>query len=274
MAVDIPGLGVRVDHMTEEDKAAIERQLDQALALPEDQSNNAAAILGAFRLGLDRAPAVNPSDLWHHIIYRHYKRVISTHRPRVDDPGQSWRRASGAAFQIYVQDYYNARLGERGDGITLRSLSGAADERETLSRMGLLGAFRPAKIDLIAERSREIIGVLFLKASVAERIMGDSDASTRVMDTGRLAMFVTLDVKSYPPRNYVNRGEFGTPEKPSDKRRIVEQSGKYHLCVSYNHRTVPSDPPTPSGRLVVTPKLGQSQPDELERMLAGHRLRP
>lgn len=99
----------------------------------------------------------------------------------VDDPGQSWRRASGAAFQVFIQDYYNARL--TGAGIAMRSLSGEKDETDTLASMGLLGASRPAKIDLIVERGNDIIGVLFVKASTAERIMGDSDASESVMRT-------------------------------------------------------------------------------------------
>ncbi len=231
---------------------------------------NWAAILASFRLGLQLAPKVNPSDLWHHIIYRHYTAIIRMRRARVDDPGQSWRRASGAAFQVFIQDYYNARLA--GDGISLRSLSGKKDEEETLSRMGLLGAFRPAKVDLIAERGNDVIGVLFVKASTAERIMGDSDASQHVMTTGRFTAFVTLDVKSYPPRDYTNRGEFGTPDDPSDKRRIVEQSGRYHLCVSYNYRTVPSSPPTNSGRLIVVPRIGQPGPDPLEVALRAHRM--
>jgi hypothetical protein len=262
MPVSIPSLGISIDRFTAADKRAVETQLSKLLARPEAVMSNKTAILKAFELGMMRAPGVNPSDLWHHIVYRHYLRIISIARPRIADGGQSWRRASGDAFQIFVQDYYNPRLAKHG--ISLRSLSGAADERATLSRMGLVGAFRPAKIDLIAERGSNIIGVLFLKASVAERIMGDSDASSHIMNTGRFTAFVTLDVKSYPPRNYTNRGEFGTPAKPSDKRLIVEQSGRYHLCVSYNSRTAPSIPPTSSGRLIVVPKLGQRRADPLE----------
>ena len=113
--------------------------------------SNQTAILKAFELGMKLAPGVNASDLWHHIVYRHYLRTISVALPRIADGGQSWKRASGDGFQIFVQDYYNPRLAKHG--ISLRSLS--ADEQATLSRLGLLGAFRPAKIDLVAERPSE-----------------------------------------------------------------------------------------------------------------------
>lgn len=72
----------------------------------------------------------------------------------------------------------------------------------------------------------------------------------------------TLDVKSFPPPHGapVNRGELGTPDAPSDKRRYIEQHGSFDNCYSANSRTVPSLGVTPSGKRIYTLDL-LKQPD-------------
>lgn len=83
------------------------------------------------------------------------------------------------------------------------------------------------------------------------------------MRRGYLSALLTLDVKSFPPsssvsdaRAYQNKGEMGTPEDPSDKRRYIEDHGSFDLCISYNQRTVPSPSTTASGKRIYTVDLG------------------
>ena len=81
------------------------------------------------------------------------------------------------------------------------------------------------------------------------------------MGAGYFSPLWTLDVKSFPPPgDLVNRGELGTPGRPSDKRKYIEVHGDFDNCYSANARTAPSEPPTASGKLVYRLDL-LNQPD-------------
>ncbi len=83
-------------------------------------------------------------------------------------------------------------------------------------------------------------------------MVDDVPCSEAMMEAGIVSYLFTLDSKSFPPPagDLVNRGEFGTPNQPSDKRRYVEEHGSFDACFSYNLRTVPSRAPTPSGKAI------------------------
>lgn len=56
-----------------------------------------------------------------------------------------------------------------------------------------------------------------------------------------------IHVKSFPlsetvteTRAYINKGELGTPDAPTDKRKYIEEHGSFNACFSLNKRTVPS----------------------------------
>src|SRR5205823_5153731 len=74
--------------------------------------------------------------------------------------------------------------------------------------------------------------------------------SATMIARGYWSPLCTLDVKSYPPRDLTNRGELGTPEKPSDKRDYFEKKGSFSACYTYNLRSVPSLPTVPDGRRI------------------------
>jgi hypothetical protein len=73
-----------------------------------------------------------------------------------------------------------------------------------------------------------------------------------MMKKGFTSFLFTFDAKSFPPPNgnLVNNGELGTSESPSDKRKYIEQHGKFDACFSYNTRTHPSLEHTSSGKKI------------------------
>ena len=53
-------------------------------------------------------------------------------------------------------------------------------------------------------------------------------------------------------RTYINKGELGTPDAPTDKRKYIEEHGSFNACFSLNKRTVPSPAETYSGKMIYT----------------------
>ena len=213
-----------------------------------------------FLVALERCPEANPSDLWHHLIYRDYLGLkVGT------NPSQSWVRTSGEAFEIVLSETYHEALAP--NGIRLRPLFSKIEKRDVLERMGIQDAVGSEKIDLVVEargagagvrNGYGVIGAIHAKASLAERVSDDIPASRIMMDAGFLSVLCTLDVKSFPPPHgdLVNRGELGSPNSPTDKRDYIETHGDFSLCVSYNQRTTPSGVTTPSGRKILVTGLG------------------
>ena len=266
----IDGIVVSMPGLEPSDLAAIHRRLEEQLSQPQNKVKNRDAIADAFMHGLERCPDINPSDLWHHVIYREYVRTLANVR-RVNDPQQSWKRSSGDAFEIFLRNYYNPRLAKYG----VRLLALFDTQGKTALRdMGIHEEVGSSKLDLSIRSETAIIGGIHAKTSFAERITDDEPASTAMMRKGYLSALVTLDVKSFPPswnvseaRAYQNRGELGTPEAPSDKRTYIENHGSFDLCVSYNSRTIPSLDSTPSGKRIFTVSLGGIDLDPLEQAI-------
>lgn len=218
-------------------------------------------VADVFIVALERCPTANPSDVWHHIIYRDYIRLkVGT------NPNQSWVRTSGEAFETVIAHTYNDLLAPHG--IRMLPMFGKSDKREALQRMGIDGDVGSEKIDLIVEaRSRGagvqdgwgIVGGVHAKVSLAERVSDDIPASRIMMRNGFISALCTLDVKSFPPPHgdLVNRGELGSPQKPTDKRQYIEAHGDFSVCVSYNARTAPSSGAPASGRSILVTGLGE-----------------
>jgi len=263
----IEGISVSVDGLEVADLDAIPARLSNLLSQPAATVKNRDAIADAFAFGIQRCPTINPSDLWHHVIYREYARTIRETRG-VNDHKQSWVRASGDAFELFLQNYYNERL--TVEGVRLTALFSKPERAAALEEMGISQAVGGSKLDLSVRTATKLIGGIHAKVSLAERVTDDVPASAAMMRRGFFSPLVTLDAKSFPPstnvsdaRAYQNRGELGTPEVPSDKRLYVENHGSFSLCVSYNTRTVPSLEMTSSGKRIYTAILG-GPPDALE----------
>jgi len=214
-----------------------------------DGGKNREAILAAMSLAIEEFPDVNPSDLYHHIIYRLYLREYT--RTQAD---RSWVRAGGEAFELFLQAHYNPLL--KPYGITLQWLSNDELRKSALKEMCIDGEVGGSKLDIALYgkigAKRVIFGGIHAKLSLAERVSDDVPCSVAMMKKGMVSYLLTLDAKSFPPPtgDLVNRGELGSMTSPSDKRNYIELHGSFDACFSYNLRTVPSNGKTASGRKI------------------------
>jgi len=258
------GVTVVLEHVTTGAFEAIRKSFCDLLAA---SGKSREAIAEGFMFAIKRCPNANPSDLWHHVLYRQY---LQSHT--ASNPAQSWVRAGGEALEVFLGALYNPVL--IAHDLTLVPLISRQKKQEALSALGLGASVGNSKLDIaIAKRSTgsdfKTIGGVHVKASLAERVSDDVPASIAMMEAGFLSILWTLDVKSFPPPrgNLVNRGELGTQERPSDKRLYIEQHGSFDACFSYNLRSVPSQKTTHSGKRIFVQGL-MPQPDAFVHYLA------
>ena len=271
MKLDVDGVTVDVDGMNSGDLAQITQLLRNLLSEPPTKVKNRDAIAEAFIAGVRLCPSINPSDLWHHVVYRQYVNIVCEVRP-VNDPKQSWVRASGDAFELFIARYYTDRLAIHG--VQVSALLDKVSKLNAVNAMGIAGKVGSSKLDLSIERNGRLLGGIHSKVSLAERVSDDVPASRAMMRKGYLSALVTLDVKSFPvsstvsaARAYQNRGELGSPTAPTDKRLYIEKHGEFDMCISFNTRTIPSLANTRSKKKIYTVELNKHEPDPLERAI-------
>ncbi|SMP46260.1 BsaWI family type II restriction enzyme [Noviherbaspirillum suwonense] len=230
-------------------------------------SKSREVIAYALQGAISSHPDVNPSDIYHHIIYRLYLREYN--RTQAD---RSWVRAGGEAIELFLEKHYNSVL--QNHGICLVWLSSDPKRASALSEMGIQDMVGESKLDIALygrlEDELVLFGGIHVKASLAERVTDDVPCSRAMMEKGYASYLLTFDAKSYPPPtgDLVNYGEFGTLNEPSNKRDYIESHGDFSACFCYNTRTVPSAPSTKSGKkiLVSTFSPGKDQlPKEVVR---------
>ncbi len=261
----VASVWVEIDHISNADVQHIYATIDTLISTEAQISD---AVARSLLFAVERAPAANPSDLWHHVIYR-----------RLLDLGYNdarWKRISGFALERAFMEAYTPRL--KPHGLTLRIVKGPEASR-LLAAAGL--DVQVTKIDLFAEDtdgfSSTVVGAVHVKSSLAERIQDDVPASLAFMERGLISIVLTMDVKSYPPPHGdgVNYGELGGRsfelEKARQKRDYVEKHGQFDGMFSYNLRTPPSKYHTPSGKRIYTLSLMEKQPDRLVRYLIERR---
>ncbi len=188
-------------------------------------------------------PDANPSDLWTFLVNRTY--CDHSNHPEANrrlNLEQSWKRTSGWALERVLVAHYAAFLMQNGVAITISNRA---------EKSALLGGIHdprivPDKADVLisydAHGEKQLLGVIHVRASIAERRTDDVPMSQALIDAGYLSVFWTMDVKSFPSERPVNRGEFGevTEEQVSEKRRDFEEHGHFSACFSYNRNTVPT----------------------------------
>ena len=246
-------------------------ELDARIAQSGQVSDAVAAVFAELT---NHCPTANPSDLWHHVIYRHLlSRGWSDNR---------WKRVSGFALERALQLVYQPRLTPLG--IRMHIVS-AATANAYLAKLGIVG-FQASKFDMFLEGLAEqdgglsgktkewiVFGSAHVKSSIAERIQDDVPASLAFMQRGLTSIAITMDAKSYPPPHGqgINYGELGGRsigvEKDRIKRRYVENDGQFDAMFSYNLRTPESPATTPSGKRIYTLTMHQQQPDKLVTFL-------
>lgn len=254
--VFIAGLPTDMYLSLEDDISKIYRKLNDGKG-----GKNRDAIFKAFSIAITRFPDVNPSDIYHHIVYRIYLREYT--KTQAD---RSWVRAGGEAFELFLETLYNRRLNPKG--IFVKWLSNDALKASALMGMGIRDEVGGSKLDiaLYGQSKGKLVafGGIHAKASLAERVSDDVPCSVAMMEKGLSSYLVTLDAKSFPPPvgDLVNRGELGTIASPSDKRAYVEAHGSFDACFSYNLRSVPSGVKTQSGRRIYVSSFSD-QTDQL-----------
>lgn len=260
VVIDLPGVSRTA-------VKAVGELLDKALARPNVKNRD--AIKDSFLTALKTCPTANASDLWHHIVYRQYLEILNRHRPQ--NPDQSWKRASGDALELAVEELYSALLLEHN--VRIEMLLGKPRKLAALKAMGIDGVVGSDKLDvaLYIDDTDEIFGGVHVKASLAERISDDVPCSREMMNNGFFSPLWTLDVKSFPPPHpepLLNRGELGSREKPSEKRKYIEVHGSFDHLFSANARSIPSSSTTASGKRVFRIDLA-NQPDLFAREVIG-----
>jgi hypothetical protein len=210
---------------------------------------NREAIAQALEFAVDELPNLNPSDIYQHIVYRIYLREYKKSKPE-----QSWVRAGGEAIELFIERRYAPTL--KAYGISIKALISSKAKGEALGEMGLTGIVGDSKLDLAlygCHKGKNLIfGGVHSKASLAERVSDDVPCSEAMMRKRLTSFLYTFDSKSFPPPagDLVNRGELGSTEQPSDKRRYIEEHGSFDACFSYNLRTIPSPESTTSGKRI------------------------
>jgi hypothetical protein len=268
----VPSVWVDVDCITDAEVQHFQQALDNRIAGDGQVSDAVASVFAQLTA---HCPAANPSDLWHHVIYRHLlAQGWSDNR---------WKRVSGFALERALQLIYQPRLMPLGIRMHLVN---AATANAYLSQLGIVG-FQASKFDMflegLVERDGGLLGVTkewvvfgsaHVKSSIAERIQDDVPASLAFMQRGLTSIAITMDAKSYPPPHGVgiNYGELGGRsigvEKDRIKRRYVENDGQFDAMFSYNLRTPESPVVTPSGKRILTLGMHEQQPDKLVTFLA------
>ncbi len=258
--LEFPGFGTYTINVPGLSQNGYQSCCDTLAARINSKQKSREVLSDVFWQLLAHCPEANPSDLWHHVIYREYlKTKFGT------NPAQSWVRTSGEAFEIVIERSYAKQFSRHG--FRIRTLFSKRQKQEVLQRMGIWELVGSEKLDLVIEaRGRGvgivedygIIGGIHAKASLAERVSDDIPASRIMMEHNFASILCTLDVKSFPPPNgdLVNRGELGTPSRPTDKRKYVEEHGDFSVCLTYNHRTKTSLSKTPSGAKILAGNLG------------------
>ena len=232
--------------------------LFSALNAAAGKMKNRDVIAEALHMAISMLPEANPSDIYHHVVYRLYVREY-----KLSDAKQSWVRSGGAAVEQFFKRHYGPLLAPHGIFIQLSSETGV--KNKFLIEMGIADQVAgSSKLDICLYGTGKdglvSFGGVHSKASLAERVSDDKPCSERMMAAGYKSYLFTFDAKSFPPPagTLVNIGELGTVENPSDKRDYIERHGSFDACFSYNTRTVPSGPVTQSGKRIFSSRFDAS----------------
>ncbi len=206
-------------------------------------SRRADAVAETFLTAVQTWPDANPSDLWTFLVNRAY--CDRSNHPNANarlNLEQSWKRTSGWALERVLVAHYQPFL--IGKGLSIK----VGSKAEKAALLGRIDDPRivPDKADILlcydADDVKRLLGVVHVKASIAERRTDDVPLSQALIAADYLSVFWTMDAKSFPAARPVNRGEFGDvdDDQLSDKRRDFEEHGHFSACFSYNRNTIPT----------------------------------
>ncbi len=187
-------------------------QYDEILGILKSGLSGAKAdaVSQTFLEAVHKWPGANPSDLWTFLINRAYC-------DRVNHPAtsarlnleQSWKRTGGWALERVLINHYGPFLEERGITIKLSSKAEKSRLLRTIDDSRILPDKADALILYRSQDSERLLGIIHVKASIAERRTDDVPMSQALIDAGYISVFWTMDCKSFPSERPVNRGGFG-----------------------------------------------------------------
>lgn len=221
----------------------------------DERAIKTSAVARTFLRAMELWPHANPSDIWWFVVSRAYHDPFNhpAQYARLD-LGQSWKRTGGWALEDVLVRHYGPALAKDGVRIVIAN---TAERRHYISQLAVADRLEADKMDvlLLGDDGGEArcFGVVHVKASFAERRTDDVPMSKALVDAGYCSPLWTMDCKSTPGEEPVNRGELGAPmadgiDKRSAKRKDIEDDGYFSACFSYNRRTrpTPSDQPARS----------------------------
>ena len=218
-----------------------------AIGSDEDGAVKADSVARTFLEATKKWPSANPSDLWWFVVYRAYCDPFN--HPAKDarlDFGQSWKRTGGWALEEAIVRHYGPFLLDKG----IRLFIALGEEKTKLiEQLDVSGRLEADKVDiLLAGRSGgadRCFGAVHVKASFAERRTDDVPLSRSLVEGGYCSPLWTMDCKSGPAEEPLNKGELGVSlgsgrDRRSAKRKDIEDDGYFSACFSYNTRTRPT----------------------------------
>lgn len=236
------------DATTEQFEKVIKTLRDGLSRLIGSLSNNEAiktdSVAKAFLAAVKVWPHANPSDLWWFFVYRAYCDPYNhpAQFARLDFT-QSWKRTGGWALEEVLVRHYGPFLNLHG----IELLIATTEEKECYLRsIKVTERLEADKMDVlligIKNGKKRIFGVVHVKASFAERRTDDVPMSKALVDAGYTSPLWTMDCKSSPSENPVNKGELGDnlgkgEDRRSAKRKDIEDDGYFSACFSFNANT-------------------------------------
>lgn len=223
--------------------------LAKLVSVDEEQSEalKTEAVAQAFIKAVQFWPSANPSDIWWFIIYRAYRDPFN-HPAKYSRLSfeQSWKRTGGWALEEILVRHYGPPLLKKG----IRLFIAPTGERiRLLAQANVSDRLEADKADVLLTgeiKGKEVFfGVVHVKASFAERRTDDVPMSKALVDGGYVSPLWTLDCKSTPSVNPLNKGELGAAKKSDEdrrsaKRKDIEDDGYFSSCFSYNKNTIPT----------------------------------
>ncbi len=242
------------------------RELQDGLALlaREDGERNRTAIqtdavVRTFLRAVKTWPDANPSDLWWFLVYRAYCDAFNHPASNARrDLGQSWKRTGGWALEEILVRHYGPFLKSRDVNLFVGR---GQHKLQVLAQLSVRDRLEPDKVDVLLTTtkngSERCFGVVHVKASFAERRTDDVPMSKALVEAGYTSPLWTMDCKSFPSKEPINRGELGVAltsgkDKRSAKRKDIEEDAYFSACFSYNANTIPTpDDQQARARIVV-----------------------
>lgn len=221
------------------------------------------SVARCFLTATEKWPHANPSDLWWFLVSRAYGDPYN-HPARFArlDFNQSWKRTGGWALEEILVRHYAPFLKQNGVNLFIAD---GTEKRRIIEEIELPDRAEADKIDVVLtgdiHGGQRFFGVVHVKASFAERRTDDVPLSRMLLDAGYTSAFWTMDCKSGPSANPINRGELGAASgERSAKRKDIEDQGYFSGCFSYNSRTAPSRTNLPVARRIYVCNF--SDPDD------------